>query len=568
MPRQNSPLAGKALWMLALCLSLWGPIGLVRAENEGQAKLDEATELKLSARTPDDLGKVIRLCEEALEEGLDEANAKLAKQILAATALQRAELMIQQIPRVARNPSLMRQLRRQAMSDLRRAIDANPELAQAHLLIAQLERLPGGNHDAALQHVNKAIELLKDAPVDRAKALLLRAALRESNEDRLKDLAEAIATDPTNTEAWQARIALQIAMGKMEEALEDARKMLEREPDNVFALQAAVQSLLGLDKVDEAVALLSERIEQDAENGALYRARSGVYVMQEKYEEALADLDKAIELDDNDIASYLARAQIYLQQDEYDKANHDVSTALLIEPNNVQGVLLRAIIAGAQKRYADAIADLELLVRFNPSNEAWVMQLAAYYQMDNRPRKAIELLDQLIKQNPEAWRAYRLRGDAKLSISEHRSAIDDYQQAIDLLEKQRVELGDEAVQSDLDYSGLLNNLSWVLSTSPDDSIRDGQRALELALEAAEVTKFEAPHILSTLAAAYAELGDFDNARKWAAKAVELGEQEENEQLEQLKQELESYRQNKPWREEQNVEENQRPVVSATDIIDT
>ena len=60
--------------------------------------------------------------------------------------------------------------------------------------------------------------------------------------------------------------------------------------------------------------------------------------------------------------------------------------------------------------------------------------------------------------------------------------------------------------------GLLNNLAWVLATSPDDKLRDGKRAIELATKAAEVSNYETPHVLSTLAAAYAETGDFEKAK--------------------------------------------------------
>ncbi len=90
----------------------------------------------------------------------------------------------------------------------------------------------------------------------------------------------------------------------------------------------------------------------------------------------------------------------------------------------------------------------------------------------------------------------------------------------------------------------------VLSTSPKDSVRNGKRSLELALKACELTEYKAAHILSTLASAYAETGDFEKARQWSGKAVELGTAEDNEQLDQLKKELESYKENKPWREEQ------------------
>src|SRR5687768_14699818 len=64
-----------------------------RAENEGQADLDKATELQLTAETLADLEKVIELGESALKKGLDKGQADLAKQILAATLYQHANRM-------------------------------------------------------------------------------------------------------------------------------------------------------------------------------------------------------------------------------------------------------------------------------------------------------------------------------------------------------------------------------------------------------------------------------------------------------------------------------------------
>ncbi len=90
-----------------------------------------------------------------------------------------------------------------------------------------------------------------------------------------------------------------------------------------------------------------------------------------------------------------------------------------------------------------------------------------------------------------------------------------------------------------------------LCTSPTDGLRNAKRAIEVATKACELTDYKAAHILSTLAAAYAESGDMKTAIEWSEKAVKLAESQPDgdpETLKHLKEELESYKQGKPWRE--------------------
>ena len=107
--------------------------------------------------------------------------------------------------------------------------------------------------------------------------------------------------------------------------------------------------------------------------------------------------------------------------------------------------------------------------------------------------------------------------------------------------------------------GILNNFAWVLATAPEDNLRDGHRALALATDACRQTEYKQDYILSTLAAAYAETGDFESARKWAAQAVEAkpSEHAEPSRKDELKKELESYKANKPWREALPVPEDKK-----------
>ena len=534
-------------------------------ENPGQAKLDEATDLKITARNPADLAKVIKACEEAIKLGLDEGNTQLANKVLAGTALQRAKILLQGMPRVLSNPRALRGLRDEVLKDLNRATKADAKLAEAYVLGAQLEMLPPpANRKKALEKINKGVELLEDDKL-KSSALLLRATLRNNDKERLEDLDAAIESNSENVQAWQAKLAVLQAGGRFEEMLEGAEKLLDQDSENAFALQAVIQALMNLEKSEAIIDLMSERIEEKPDNNAFYRIRAQAYIMAEESEKAIEDLNKALEINDSDHQSLVMRGQIYFDDGEIEKANRDISDALLIEPNSLRGVVMRSLVAAREERYGDAISDMELLVRNQPNNPGWVMQLASYYQMDDRPRKAIALLSELVKRDPKNTQAIRLRGDARLAISEHKEAVADYEQAIKVMEESA---GDSAVD-DRDYSGALNNLAWVLATSSKDEIRDGKKSVEYGLKACELTEYKEAHILSTLAAGYAETGDFENARKWAAKAVEVGEAETppNPQVDQLKEELESYKKDKPWREDQETPENEKPLTNE-DTIDT
>jgi tetratricopeptide (TPR) repeat protein len=219
------------------------------------------------------------------------------------------------------------------------------------------------------------------------------------------------------------------------------------------------------------------------------------------------------------------------------------------------------MLAAQKEKFGEAIADIQLLLQTDPTNLEYRLQLATYFVGDKRPRKAIELLTSVIDGFPEQLDdeqketkadSLRSRGDALLSVGKHAEAVADY---------------DEAMKLDPKDTGVLNNLAWVLATSTDDKVRNADRSIELGTKACELTKFEKPHILSTLASAYAEKGDWEAAIKWSTKAVELGEKEDDVS-DQLKKELDSYKEKKPWREKQEIEENTKPLNAKPSDLET
>ena len=491
------------------------------AENEGQDDLDKATQLKVTAETLEDLNDVIDRLDTALEKGLDKENTEFAQHLLVSSLVQRGTMFATAVLNVPMDDPQrgMRsmQFRQFALSDLQRAVGLDDTLWDAHLLIGKLQVMPYGDASAARRALSKVVDAAEAPPELKAEAYALRSAVQRDDEKRLADLNRAV-------------------------------ELLPKKPD---FLRLRGMILLGLEKYDEALASFNRATELVPDAALPYQHRGELYRQKGDREKALEQLTKALELSPESVATLLVRAGVYYELKQIDKALDDIEEAIRIQPQLVHPYLMRAEIYAATDRLHQAIEQLERLVQMSPGHVQLLNRLGSFYLMAGRPRKAIEVLTQVVDQDPENYSALRFRADAHLNIGEHAEAIADFGRAL--------ELNEEADES------LLNNFAWVLATSPDDELRDGKRAIELATKAAELTAHQTPHILSTLAAAYAETGDFETAKKWSQKAVEIAQKElesadssDRTQMqadaEQLQKELDNYREGKPVRERQNADE--------------
>lgn len=77
----------------------------------------------------------------------------------------------------------------------------------------------------------------------------------------------------------------------------------------------------------------------------------------------------------------------------------------------------------------------------------------------------------------------------------------------------------KALEIDPELADALNNLAWLLATHPDPAIRNGPEAVRLAEKACELTQYERTVMMGTLAAAYAEVGRFEDAAATAERAL-------------------------------------------------
>jgi tetratricopeptide (TPR) repeat protein len=142
---------------------------------------------------------------------------------------------------------------------------------------------------------------------------------------------------------------------------------------------------------------------------------------------------------------------------------------------------------------------------------------------------AIELIEEAITLDSiqALDRFHSLRADicASIGMLGPQEAIERYSQAIEL--KRNGALRDaclayqEAAALDPCFLWPLNNLAWMLSTEKDKSVRNGADALRYALEVCKKSNWNCWAFLGTLAASYAELGDFERAIGWQEICLRL-----------------------------------------------
>ncbi len=539
--------------------------GLARAgDNDGQADLDKAAEKKLSAKSLDDLAEVLKLCDSAVKQGLTTANKQFADALYTSTLNERATIYTEAIFQGASGGQLdprWPQIREMALADLEKVVTRDPKVGDAYLKIAKLQALPRGDHDKALKAAEQAVELLKDDAAEYAAALVVRSGLQTDAVKKLSDLDEALKLTPNDAEALQTRAVTLLAQDKFEKALADLDVLAKAQPKNPGIQEVRGFVLFKLKRTDDGMKAFDKAIALEPGNAMPYIRRARVRADVKDTKGALEDLAAALRVDPDNGWALLSRARIYQTTGDLKAAKADVESALEKHPDlleRLEALDLRAIISAQAGDYNQAIQDLEQLAKVAPKNADLIYKLGLLYEMDKQSRKAIDKFTAalaLLTAQDKMWQVYRSRGDCYLNLGQHAEAVADYEKAY------KVEPED---------SGLLNNFAWVLATSPNDKVRDGKRALEMATKACEKTDYKRPHILSTLAASYAETGDFENARKWSAKAVELAsvksadsedEDTQPDVKESLEKELKNYKQGKPTRELLNEEEDAKKPKS-------
>jgi tetratricopeptide (TPR) repeat protein len=276
-----------------------------------------------------------------------------------------------------------------------------------------------------------------------------------------------------------------------------------------------------------------EAIKYNAMNYSAYLNLGDLLASKGDMDKAIDNYSKAIELNDTHVESYDGRGYAFYSKGEYDRAIADYSAAVKINSNidNIYARRGNAYWLG-KKDHDKAIHDFKKALSITPNNFEVLFNLGMLFEEIGRYDEAITQFSTAIAINKYSSKAFTYRGLSWDEKGEFSHAISDYRRAIEI---------------DADDHTALNNLAWILSTNERGEFRNGQEAVKFAKEA--VLKNKNEYNLATLAAAYAELNNFEKAIELQNEAISiLIKKGRNDIIAAFVEKLKCYQRKTPWRE--------------------
>ena len=258
--------------------------------------------------------------------------------------------------------------------------------------------------------------------------------------------------------------------------------------------------LLDLNRQSDAIIAFKDAIKIDPNYTDAHNNLGNVYLAMGRKEEAEESYRKALAIDPKMTFALLNLGKTFEAQGKIDQAIAIIEKSLALDPLMADGHQTLGRIQCAHGDFAHGIPHLERAIYLNPRSPFVKGDLALAYIQQGKYREGIDLFRKIYEATPKSF-----------------------------------EIG--------------NNLAWFLATAPDDSARDGKEAVRVAKEVVKLTESKHPVPLDTLAAAYAETGDFDQAIKIMKDAVDkaraLGDMK---LVEKMNKRLTDYQEHRPYRD--------------------
>lgn len=285
-----------------------------------------------------------------------------------------------------------------AFRDLGRAIQINPEYAEAYASRAQI-RYDRGDFQGAIQDYDRAIELNpKNSLAYNGRGLT--KFLLEDTQGAIADYNQAIALDPKSAFPFNNRANARAKLGNNREAVQDYDRAIQLSPTEglPYANRGSLRLKLGDKK--GAFADFDKAIAIEPKSANVYGVRGIALYQNGDKRGALADLEKATQLNPSLGFAHGGKAIVRLQLGDYQTSIRDFDTAIRLMPEVAYWYALRGIGYFQIENTAKAIADWdkagELAKKQN--NPTIYQQVQDMKKVADLPPEQQKLLRPLLKQ--------------------------------------------------------------------------------------------------------------------------------------------------------------------------
>ena len=225
---------------------------------------------------------------------------------------------------------------------------------------------------------------------------------------------------------------------------------------------------------------------------------------------------------------------ILAEQNKLGEAILQFIQSLQTNPQNGQAHCNLGKAFSLQNNFAEAEAQFKMALQLNPNSADINRSFAGVLIEEGKNQEALAQFKEALRLEPDAGTRLEL---ARLlhQMGRVQETIEQYRAVLSVKP---------------DSFEALNNLAWILATSADPKLRNGLQAVRYAERACRLTHYREMMPLGTLAAAYAEAGQFGEAIKAAEKSLQLAETAGDRQAAAMNREfLKLYRSGRPYHEQ-------------------
>jgi tetratricopeptide (TPR) repeat protein len=287
-------------------------------------------------------------------------------------------------------------------------------------------------------------------------------------------------------------------------------------------------------KIDQANAEALKAVEADPSNAAARGFHALSLGELGHDEEAIKEGERAVELNPTSSAAHLDLA-ISVRRSDLERAIAEARRAIQLGPENFSGYQFLMNCFFESHRYNEA-ADLgREWLAVAPYDAAAHSALGSALAENGDPVSAAPQLGYVMMLRPEVERTHAQLRRILISLAKEPDGLPRLR---------------EIAANAPDSPRMLDELAWLLATYPDSKSRDGTEAVRLAEHACDLTERRIPALLDTLAAAYAEAGNFPRAISAADEALNRARSSgDNDAVKLSESILASLRNNLPYRQE-------------------